>query len=102
MVLHINRINRYIAAILNSSKSPYRAAVAADIMGAILKKHAERGQPAEYWDREEQERRLVVAFDKWADKGVWSAAAQKVSSMELPDSETGTDAIHWGRFTKNN
>lgn len=54
-------------------------------MGAILKKHAERGQPAECLDRKEQEQRLVVAFDKWVDKGVWSAAAQKVSSMELPD-----------------
>jgi hypothetical protein len=85
LVLHINGIDRYIAAILNSSKSSYRAAVGADIMGAILKKHAERGQPAECLDRKEQEQRLVVAFDKWVDKGVWSAAAQKVSSMELPD-----------------
>ncbi|KAG0694810.1 hypothetical protein DFH29DRAFT_1006019 [Suillus ampliporus] len=32
---------RYIAVMLQSSKSPYRGAVAADIMGAILKKHAE-------------------------------------------------------------
>ncbi|KAG2045396.1 hypothetical protein BDR06DRAFT_852815, partial [Suillus hirtellus] len=59
------------------------AAVAADIMGTILKKHAERGQPAEYWDRVEQERRLVIAFDKWADKGVWSATAQKVHQEQL-------------------
>jgi hypothetical protein len=101
LVLHINGIDRYIVAILNSSKSPYRAAVAADIMGAILNKHAQHGQPAEYWDQEEQEQRLVVAFDKWADKCVWSAAAQKVSGMELPDSETGTNAIHWGRFNRS-
>ncbi|KAJ8581087.1 hypothetical protein M405DRAFT_868973, partial [Rhizopogon salebrosus TDB-379] len=65
---------RYVAVILQSSKSPYRSAVAADIMGAILKKHAEHGQPAEYWD---------LAFDKWAEKGVWSAAAQKVHQEQL-------------------
>lgn len=80
---------RYIAAMLHSSKSPYRAAVAADIIGAILKKHAEHGQPAEYWDREEQEQRLVVAFDKWADKGVWSAAAQKVHQEQLKHVRNG-------------
>ncbi|KAG2036499.1 hypothetical protein BDR03DRAFT_934430 [Suillus americanus] len=36
----------------------------------------------EYWDQEEQERRLIVAFDKWADKGVWFTAAQKVIHQE--------------------
>jgi hypothetical protein len=72
-------LERYIAVMLQSNKSPYRGTVAADITGAILKKHAEHGQPAQYWDRAEQERRLMVAFDKWADKGIWSAAAQKVS-----------------------
>ncbi|KAG2035694.1 hypothetical protein BDR03DRAFT_1012370 [Suillus americanus] len=74
---------RYIAVMLQSSKSPYRGAVAADITGAILKTHAEKGQPAQYWDRAEQERRLMVAFRKWADKGVWSAVAQKVHQEQL-------------------
>ncbi|KAG2738225.1 hypothetical protein P692DRAFT_201842822 [Suillus brevipes Sb2] len=74
---------RYIAVMLQSSKSPYRGTVAADITGAILKTHAEKGQPAQYWDRAEQERRLMVAFSKWADKGVWSAAAQKVHQEQL-------------------
>lgn len=74
---------RYVAAILNTSKSPFRSAIAADISGAILKKHAEHGRPAEYWDRGEQEQRLVVAFNKWAEKGVWSAAAQKVHQEQL-------------------
>jgi hypothetical protein len=64
---------------LNTSKSPFRSAIAADILGAILKKHAEHGRGAEYWDRGEQEQRLLAAFEKWAEKGVWSAAAQKVS-----------------------
>ncbi|KAG1751552.1 uncharacterized protein EDB91DRAFT_1078312 [Suillus paluster] len=68
---------RYVAAILNTSKSPFRSAIAADILGAILKKHAEHGCGAEYWDRGEQEQHLLAAFEKWAEKGVWSAAAQK-------------------------
>ncbi|KAG2120416.1 uncharacterized protein F5147DRAFT_766331 [Suillus discolor] len=38
---------------------------------------------AEYWDRGEQEQRLVAAFDKWAEKGVWSAAAQKFPHTSL-------------------
>ncbi|KAG2106101.1 hypothetical protein BD769DRAFT_1366791 [Suillus cothurnatus] len=76
-------LERYIAVMLQSNKSPYRGTVAADITGAILKKHAEHGQPAQYWDRAEQERRLMVAFDKWVDKGIWSAAAQKVHQEQL-------------------
>ncbi|KAG2091336.1 uncharacterized protein F5147DRAFT_643230 [Suillus discolor] len=74
---------RYVAAILNTSKSPFRSAIAADISGAILKKHAEHGRGAEYWDRGEQEQHLVAVFDKWAEKGVWSAAAQKVHQEQL-------------------
>ncbi|KAG2085011.1 uncharacterized protein F5147DRAFT_782255 [Suillus discolor] len=74
---------RYVAAILNASKSPFRSAIAADISGAILKMHAEHGRPAEYWDRGEQEQRLLAAFEKWAEKGVWSAAAQKVHQEQL-------------------
>ncbi|KAG1777240.1 hypothetical protein EV702DRAFT_1005393 [Suillus placidus] len=74
---------RYVAAILNASKSPFRSAIAVDISGAILKTHAEHGRPAEYWDHGEQEQRLLAAFDKWAEKGVWSAAAQKVHQEQL-------------------
>ncbi|KAG1776098.1 hypothetical protein EV702DRAFT_1269133 [Suillus placidus] len=59
------------------------SAIAADISGAILKTHAEHGRPAEYWDRGEQEQCLLAAFDKWAEKGVWSAAAQKVHQEQL-------------------
>ncbi|KAG1841954.1 hypothetical protein F4604DRAFT_1597732 [Suillus subluteus] len=76
-------LERYIAVMLQSNKSPYRGTVTADITGAILKKHAEHGQPAQYWDRAEQEQRLMVAFDKWVDKGIWSAAAQKVHQEQL-------------------
>ncbi|KAG1764260.1 hypothetical protein EV702DRAFT_1014433 [Suillus placidus] len=74
---------RYVAAILNASKSPFCSDIAVDISGAILKTHTEHGRPAEYWDRGEQEQRLLAAFDKWAKKGVWSAAAQKVHQEQL-------------------
>ncbi|KAG1826919.1 uncharacterized protein BJ212DRAFT_1294336 [Suillus subaureus] len=80
-VWHFSAI--YIAAILNTSKSPFHSAIAADISGAILKKHAEHGHGAEYWDCGEQEQCLLAAFDKWAKKGVWSAAAQKVHQEQL-------------------
>ncbi|KAG1809841.1 uncharacterized protein HD556DRAFT_1223238 [Suillus plorans] len=49
----------------------------------ILKKHAEHGCGAEYLDRGEQEWHLVAAFDKWAEKGMWLAAAQKVHQEQL-------------------
>ncbi|KAG1774920.1 hypothetical protein EV702DRAFT_1180542 [Suillus placidus] len=74
---------RYVAAILNTSKSPFHSAIAADIWGTILKNHAEHGCRAEYWDRGEQEQCLLAAFEKWAKKGVWSAAAQKVHQEQL-------------------
>ncbi|KAG0692816.1 hypothetical protein DFH29DRAFT_1043843 [Suillus ampliporus] len=72
---------RYIAAILNASKSPFQSAVAADIVDAILKKHADKGGAAEYQDRTEQEHRLMAAFDKWVAKDVWSVAAQKIPQV---------------------
>jgi hypothetical protein len=60
----------------------YRAAVAADITNAILKKHSVKGAGAEYWNKEEQEQKLEAAFTKWTEKGsVWSAAAMQVSSQ---------------------
>lgn len=80
---------RYVAAILNTSKSPFRSAIAANISGVILKKHAEHGHGAEYWDRGEQEQHLVAVFDKWAKKGVWSAAAQKVHQEQLKHVQKG-------------
>ena len=75
-------ISRYVAVILNSQKNMYRAAVAADITNAILKKHSVKGAGAEYWSKEEQEQKLVAAFTKWTEKGsVWSAAAMQVSPL---------------------
>jgi hypothetical protein len=35
--------------------------------------------PATYWNKEEQEKLLEKAFQRWAKQGnVWSAAAEKV------------------------
>lgn len=48
-------------------------------MEAIIKRRAEKGRPAEYWNLEEQETRLIAAYNKWLKEGtVWSAAAPKV------------------------
>ncbi|KAF8124424.1 hypothetical protein EV363DRAFT_1540574 [Boletus edulis] len=77
-------IARYVAVILNSGKNTYRAAVAADITSAVLKKRSVKGSGAEYWSKAEQEQRLEAAFTKWAGKGtVWSAAAIQVHKEQL-------------------
>ncbi|KAJ8596095.1 hypothetical protein M405DRAFT_782130 [Rhizopogon salebrosus TDB-379] len=77
-------IMRYATVILNPSKNPHRKEVVAEISACILKKHAEAGNPAEYWDRNEQETRLVFAFEKWSCNGmVWSAGAYKVHEEQL-------------------
>lgn len=47
-------------------------------------RRAEKGRRAEYWGLEEQETRLIAAYDKWLQEGtVWSAAAPKVRSQTL-------------------
>ncbi|KAI0692731.1 hypothetical protein C8T65DRAFT_745002 [Cerioporus squamosus] len=77
-------VMRYAACILGGMKSPYRAAVMRDITDAILKTTASNGNPAIYRSQDEQERRLVEAYTRWADKGdVWSAAAEKVHADQL-------------------
>lgn len=63
--------------------------MAADVTNAILKMHAEKGKPAEYWDKNEQEERLTSMYNKWARKGtIWSAAAQKVSNSHASNTCT--------------
>ncbi len=65
--------------VLGGTKNPHRCEVARDISNALIKTKAHDGIPARYWSKEEQESRLVEAFDKWAAvSGVWSAAATKV------------------------
>ena len=71
----------YVVVILNGTKNPYRNTVASDIKNAILKTRAEKGTPATYWSRSEQEKRLEEVYQKWSRHGgVWSAAAAKVSA----------------------
>ncbi|KAG1769928.1 hypothetical protein EV702DRAFT_1049495 [Suillus placidus] len=77
-------IMRYATVILNPSKNPHRKEVVTEVSACILKKHAEGGSPAEYWDRHEQETRLTSVFEKWSREGtVWSAGARKVHEEQL-------------------
>ena len=83
-------LTRYTATVLNGSKNPCRSAVVSDITNAILKKHASEGDShspgagATYWDRKEQEKQLIAAYDKWAAKGpIWSMGSEKVKKCPL-------------------
>ncbi len=68
-----------MVCVLGGTKNLHRAEVGEDISNAIIKTKAHNGIPARYWSQEEQEERLVMAFEKWAAVGgVWSAAAEKV------------------------
>ncbi|KAG1785108.1 uncharacterized protein HD556DRAFT_1435280 [Suillus plorans] len=81
---------RYATVILNSSKNPHRKEVVAEISACILKKHAEGGNPAKYWDQTEQEMRLTSTFEKWACEGtVWSAGAHRVHEEQLKHVQKG-------------
>jgi hypothetical protein len=72
----------YLAVVFNGTQNPYRATIAHDILNAIMKTRASQKpkKPATYWEKLEQEENLVLVFEKWARKGVWSAAASKVRS----------------------
>ena len=71
--------HRYLVCVLGGTKNPFRGEVGEDISNAILKCKAHDGIPARYWNKEEQEERLIRAYDKWVARGgVWTAAAEKV------------------------
>jgi hypothetical protein len=75
-------VTRYTAVVSSGTHNPYRGKVARDITDSILKEHAGGGKPAVYWSKEEQERCLISAFEKWSKKGgVWSEAAHKASVL---------------------
>lgn len=75
---------RYTATIINGSQNPHRLEVGKDISRAIIKVPAHNGIPSTYWTREEQERLLINAYDKWAVYGgVWSAASAEVSLINI-------------------
>ncbi|KZP11522.1 hypothetical protein FIBSPDRAFT_756586, partial [Athelia psychrophila] len=75
---------RYLIVIIGGTKNPFRSEVAQDITDAILKTRAKKGVSATYWNRAEQERRLIEAYEKWSRKGgVWSAAAVRTHQDQL-------------------
>ncbi|KAJ7124769.1 hypothetical protein C8R43DRAFT_1135450 [Mycena crocata] len=74
---------RYAAAVLNGVHNPHRSQVLKDIRDSILKVPSSKGILAQYWTQAEQETRLAAAFDKWAVKGVWSAAAQNIHAAQM-------------------
>ncbi|KAG2034931.1 hypothetical protein BDR03DRAFT_935046 [Suillus americanus] len=83
-------IMRYVTVILNPSKNPHWKEVVAEISACILKKHAEGGNPAKYWDQNEQKMRLTSTFEKWACKGtIWSAGACRVHEEQLKHIQKG-------------
>ena len=64
---------------LGGTKNPFRGEVGEDISNAIFKSKAHDGIPARYRSKEDQEERLIAAYNKWVARGgVWSAAAEKV------------------------
>ncbi|KAI1782538.1 hypothetical protein LXA43DRAFT_905505 [Ganoderma leucocontextum] len=74
---------RYLICLVGGSKSPVRADVARDIVDAVLESRALENTPAMYWSKEEQETRLVAAFKKWDERGVWTAAGIKAHEEQL-------------------
>ncbi|OBZ68322.1 hypothetical protein A0H81_11831 [Grifola frondosa] len=75
---------RYLICISGGTKNPKRAEVARDIVDAILKTTADKYNLAVYWSQEEQETRLIGAYEKWVRiGGVWTAAAEKTHADQL-------------------
>ncbi|KAF8134715.1 hypothetical protein K438DRAFT_1475158, partial [Mycena galopus ATCC 62051] len=76
-------IMRYGAGILGGAQNPRRAEILKDIRDAILKAPASKDSLAQYWSQAEQETRLAAAYDKWAQRGVWSAAATNIHAAQI-------------------
>jgi hypothetical protein len=67
---------------LGGTKNLHRAEVAKDVVNSILKTRANESGPgpATYWSKEEQEKLLDAAFQKWAKRGnIWSVASESIS-----------------------
>ncbi|KAJ7127473.1 hypothetical protein C8R46DRAFT_1237214 [Mycena filopes] len=57
---------------------------AADIRNAILKNSASKGVLGQYWDKHEQEAKMIAVYNKYSARGgVWSAAAHAVHTAQL-------------------
>ncbi|KAI0365886.1 hypothetical protein BV20DRAFT_953305, partial [Pilatotrama ljubarskyi] len=74
---------RYNVCILGGSGNHARSEIADDIVSAILKTRADKYNPAVYWPQDEQERRLEAAYQKWAGRGMWNAAAAKTHQEQM-------------------
>lgn len=69
-----------MVTVINGNQNPHRLEVGKDITHAIIKTSATSRTPSTYWSQDEQERLLIVAYEKWATHGgVWSAASAEVS-----------------------
>lgn len=70
---------RYLCTVVGDTKNRFRSQVGQDIREAFLEKPADAEGPAIYWSKEDQERKLKAAYQKWSDHGnVWSAASPAV------------------------
>ena len=49
---------------------------------AIVKVSAQPNRPGSYWTKEEQEVKVIEAYNKWIMRGAWSNAASKVCFYE--------------------
>ncbi|KAG2029132.1 hypothetical protein BDR03DRAFT_936882 [Suillus americanus] len=88
-------IMRYATAILDPSKNPHWKEVVAEISSCILKTHAEGGNPAKYWDWNEQEMKLASTFKKWACKGtVWFMRNSYSMCLEHQRQDIQMDGSH--------
>ncbi|KAI0667040.1 hypothetical protein C8Q78DRAFT_413566 [Trametes maxima] len=74
---------RYSICILGGAGNHARPEISDDIVSAILKARADKHNPAVYWLRQEQERRLEAVFQKWAARGAWNAAAAKTHKEQM-------------------
>ncbi|KAJ7897747.1 hypothetical protein B0H13DRAFT_1555811, partial [Mycena leptocephala] len=60
---------RYMAGVLNGIQNPHHSEVAKDVRNAILKKPANKGVPAQYWTKDEQEVNILAVYEKYEKKG---------------------------------
>ncbi|KAF9475045.1 hypothetical protein BDN70DRAFT_814702 [Pholiota conissans] len=82
-------IMRYASAVFGGMKNPYRAEVIADMRSAIVKVSAQPNRPASYWTKEEQEVKVIEAYNKWIMRGAWSNAASKIHEEQLKHVQKG-------------
>ncbi|KAI1781762.1 hypothetical protein LXA43DRAFT_907796 [Ganoderma leucocontextum] len=76
-------LRRYMGCVLGGSKNGSRSAIGDEIASAILKTRADKYNPAVYWPREEQERRLDEVYRKWEEEGAWTTAGASTHSEQM-------------------